>query len=280
MPPRWPRGRTSRRRWRAAATQLDADLLEAEHERPRDVRRRWRGTRGSRGWRACRPPTRLTVSIAASASPESRLPRLVPPSASSPRPVLARRLDRGAVARGSSRSRPGRSPCPPTGTRGCRGCRRAGSRPGWRRSARRGRSPIRSGGGCPPPASAPSIGVVPSRTRGAAPGSARPSISRNTMPGGVGGRRAAGAPRDAPGHAVGVRRVVVDAGDHARGGADRRRRGARRAAPSRSRRRRGARARASAAISSIAASAASTSRKPSPAVNGSRSAARSGGTAR
>ena len=52
---------------------------------------RWRRTRGSRGWPASPPACRLTVRITSSASPESRFPRLPPPSTSRPFPVACRR---------------------------------------------------------------------------------------------------------------------------------------------------------------------------------------------
>ena len=75
----------------AAAVQLEHDLPEEQHERARDVEAVGE-ERAVAGVRLASPrPIRLTVRITSSASPESRLPRLAPPSTSSPTPVACRR---------------------------------------------------------------------------------------------------------------------------------------------------------------------------------------------
>ena len=159
---------------------------------------------------------RLTVRITSSASPESRFPRLAPPFDQQP---VARRV-RGARSRRSpparSRSSPCRTPSRPTGTPGCRRSSPAGSPPGWRRSATQVGLPL---GQQMRAAAAP---AVPSRARcrRASParstGSARPSISRKTIPGASCATCAALPAGDSPDHPQHVRVVVVGAEEHLR----------------------------------------------------------------
>ena len=103
MPPRCPRGRTSRRIARSDGDPLEDHLPEEQHEHPRDVEAVRRGTRGSPGWRPCSASIRLTVRITWSASPESRLPRLAPPFTQQADAGRVPPLDLGAVGRGRAR---------------------------------------------------------------------------------------------------------------------------------------------------------------------------------
>ena len=126
-------------------------------------------------------------------------------------------LDLGAVGRRRARHQSSRSPSRPSGRPGCPRSSRAGCRPGWRRSARRGRSPTRRGRCVPSASQRAMVGALPSRIARRRTGSARPSISRKTMPGCVGRHALARAPRDPLDHAQRVRVVVVRADHHLRG---------------------------------------------------------------
>ena len=98
MPPRWPRGRTSRRAARIAADHLEQHLPDEQNERARDVEAV--GEEGAvAGFGSFSASIRLTVRITSSASPDSRLPRLAPPSTSRPDAVCVPALDLGAVGR-------------------------------------------------------------------------------------------------------------------------------------------------------------------------------------
>ncbi len=105
-----------------------------------------------------------------------------------PRRRAARRRSR-AGARSRPRRRDGwRRACGPTpshtsGTRACPSCCRAAARPGWRPSARRGRTPSRCSR-CEPSASQRAIvGACPSRSASRSTPSPSPSISNRITPG-------------------------------------------------------------------------------------------------
>ena len=91
-------------------------------------------------------------------------------------PVRAPPLDLGAVRRRRARHHRRRLLLDPAERGDVLVRARAGSRPGWRPSARRGRSPTRPAGACPRPASGPSSG----RCRRASPGAARAAPARRS----------------------------------------------------------------------------------------------------
>ena len=131
--------------------------------------RRWRGTRGSRGWHCFSASIRLTVRITS-----SRLAGEQVAAAGAAVDEQADRRSRGGARSPRSPAAPStssscRSPSRPSGRRGCPRSSRAGSPPGWRPSARRDRSPTRPGGACPRPSSAPWSGRCRRASRGAAP---------------------------------------------------------------------------------------------------------------
>ena len=84
---------------------------------------------------------------------------------------------------GGSRPSFDRSPSRTSGRRACRRCCPAAGRPGLRPSARRGRTPTGSSGGCPARSSEPWSARTPRGGPGCSTGSARPSISNRITPG-------------------------------------------------------------------------------------------------
>ena len=190
--------------------QLEHDLPEHEHERAGDVR-----AVGEE--RAVAGVGALLVGDAAGG--EERRVGLAGQQVAAARPAVrraarrrrARALDRRAVVRVRAGDHPARRLVDPAERRDVVVVARAGSRPGWRRSATTGRSPTRRSRWVPSASQRAMFGVVPSRIARRSTGSASPSISRNRIPGAsvtVGRSRAA---RDAPGDAERVRVVVVDA---------------------------------------------------------------------
>ncbi len=105
-PPRWPRGRTSRRAARVDATTSStiSQTISTTTRRAADPL-----AKNARypGFAPCSASIRLTVRMTWCASPESRLPRLAPPSLSRPLPV-DRRFSRSAQSEGDEQvmSRP------------------------------------------------------------------------------------------------------------------------------------------------------------------------------
>ncbi len=92
-------------------------------------------------------------------------------------------LDLGAVGRRRAGHQRRPSPSRPSGRRRCPRSSRAGCRPGWLRSATRGRSPTRRARGVSSASQRAMLGALPSRMARCSTGSARPSISRKTIPG-------------------------------------------------------------------------------------------------
>src|SRR5829696_2021220 len=90
MPPRWPRGRTSRRFARIAAVH-SRSTSHTNRTRDRDTLKAFAKNARYPGFARVSASIRLTVRITASASPDRRLPRLAPPSTSSPFPVARSR---------------------------------------------------------------------------------------------------------------------------------------------------------------------------------------------
>ena len=218
---------------------------------------------------------RLTVRIVSSASPDSRLPRLAPPSTSSPLPVARRRsISTQSSGEEHARSRPvsfstqrnaGMSSLEPSRI------------PAWLAPVCDERSVSHSASRYPSSAIQPAIvGALPSRMASRRTGSARPSISRKMIPGTWWSRspwrramrrvtlRLYWSSSFVPRTACRTRLAAAITSD------------ATSASPNESTRMSSGRSRF-AAISSPA-SAMSTSRKPATSMNGSRSAARIGGS--
>ena len=122
--------------------ELEADLPEDEHERARDVRAVGQegsvprvgpllvGQAAGREQRACRPRRRAGCRGSCRRRRAGRC-------------RWSGTLDRRAVVGVRAGHELAATPCRPSERRGCRRCCRAGSRPGWRPSATRGRSPSR-----------------------------------------------------------------------------------------------------------------------------------------
>ena len=208
MPPRCPRGRTSRRFWRSGRRHLEGDLEQEQHEQPRDVEAvgQERAVARVRALLVVEPADgqdRL-VGLAGQQVPAARAAVDQQPDAGG---VAA--LDLGAVGRRSSRSSSSRSPSRPTGTPGCSRWSRAGSRPGSRRSATTGRSPIRRGGSRRRAIQRAIVGRVAVAHRAAEHGQRQAVDLEVDDAGDVGAVRGAEPARDAPGHAQVVLVVVV-----------------------------------------------------------------------
>ena len=90
MPPRWPRGWTSRRIARSAAVNSRITSQTKSTRTRVTLSPLAKNARYPR-FAFFSASMRLTVRITSSASPESRLPRLAPPSMSNPMPVACRR---------------------------------------------------------------------------------------------------------------------------------------------------------------------------------------------
>ena len=192
-------------------------------------------------------------------------------------PGGVRALDLARSPAAPSRSSSSPSPSRPSGTPGCPRSSRAGSPPGSRRSATRGRSPTRARWYASSASQRAMFGALPSRIARRRTGSASPSISRKMIPGTSVRVAPPCAPRDPLDDAQRVRVVVVrpedDLEDDADGGDDER--GEQRPPERVDGERLSS---TSPASSSTRASSTSMSRKPRTSVNGSRSAAITGGT--
>ena len=97
MPPRWPRGRTSRRAARSEAV-TSRITSQVKSTRTRVTLNPLARKARYPGFGPFSASVRLTVRMVSSASPDSRLPRLAPPPASSPIPGVPA-LDLRAVRR-------------------------------------------------------------------------------------------------------------------------------------------------------------------------------------
>ena len=213
MPPRCPRGRTSRRRRAPRRRPLEHDLPAEQHERSRDVE----AVGEERAVAGIGPLLR-----AHPADGEDHLVGLAREQVAAARAAVDEQPDPGrhGCARsprspsGRSRRSSCRSPSRPSGRPGCPRWSRAGSRPGWRRSATRGRAPTRSGGASRRASQRAIVGALPSRIARRRTGSASPSISRKTIPGTSVRASVALPPRDPLHHPQRVGVVVVGADDH------------------------------------------------------------------
>ena len=162
---------------------LEDHLPDEEDEHARDVEPVRRRTRGSPGLACFSASIRLTVRITWSASPESRLPRLAPPSTQQADAGRAAALDLRAVGRRRAGHHPPGLLLHPAE----RGdvLVRAEQDPGLAGPGLRGEIGLPLGErGASPSASQRAIsGALPSRIARRSTGSASPSISRKTIPG-------------------------------------------------------------------------------------------------
>ena len=148
MPPRWPRGRTSRRIGAERRGPLEEDLPAEEHQHARDVEavREEGAVAGVRLLLRAHPADREDHLVGLAREQVAAARAAVDEQADARSRAAARsRRSRRAPSRRSS----SRSPSRPSGRQGCPRSSRAGCRPGSRRSATRDRSPTRPGGASP-----------------------------------------------------------------------------------------------------------------------------------
>ena len=181
MPPRWPRGRTSRRIARSAASHSRITSHVNSTSTRVTLKPLARNARYP-GFAPFSASIRLTVRMTWSASPESRLPRLAPPLVRSPAPVACRRSI-SAQSFGaeqaiivpvsfSTQRKAGMSSFEPSRI------------PAWLAPVCDERSVSHSSRRCVPCSSHRAItGALPSRIARRRIGSPSPSISRKTIPG-------------------------------------------------------------------------------------------------
>ena len=182
MPPRWPRGRTSRRDGAQRGRPLEDDLPEEQHEHARDVEAvgEERAVAGVRLLLGLHPADRED-HVVGLAREQVAAARAAVAQQADARRVAA--LDLGAVGRRRAGHQPPGLLLDPAERRDV--LVRAEQDPGLAgaRSARRGRSPTRRAGSVPSASQRAISGALPSRIARRSTGSASPSISRKMIPG-------------------------------------------------------------------------------------------------